>query len=258
VAAKRRPAPRVRAAALPLPRLRPARLLPSLRSLLVGLGLLAIAGGAYAVALETPLFSVDRVAVAGAPPDVARQVRTALAPVGGHSLLGLDGADVERRVLALPSVVAVRYDRAFPHELRIRVVPERPVAVLRRGAESWLVSARGRVIRALPRAGLPPLPRIWLDPATAVEPGQTLADDAGGAAARALAPLLTAPLPVRVRAAAYDGVVLRLRLANGVDVRFGSPASLRLKLAVLRRILRVLPAGTTYVDLSVPERPVSG
>ena len=48
-----------------------------------------------------------------------------------------------------PSVVAAaRYDRDFPHTLRIFVEPEQP-AVVRRGADSWLVSARARVIAGL-------------------------------------------------------------------------------------------------------------
>jgi hypothetical protein len=241
---------------LPTPRL--AALLPSARSVAVGFALAAIGAGTYGLARETSLFAVERIEVAGAPPGVAQEVRTALAGLDGRSLLGLRAEDVERRVLALPSVVAVRYDRAFPHALRITILPERPVAVARRGTESWLLSARGRVIRPLPRRALLSLPRIWLTRAVPVEPGATLADNAGGAPARALALLAATPLSERIRSAAYEDGELRFTLASGVELRFGSPGSLRLKLAIARRILVGLPAGTRYVDLSVPERPVSG
>ena len=45
-----------------------------------------------------------------------------------------------------------------------------------------------------------------------------------------------------------------------LEVRLGDNGDLRLKLAVARRILLVLGNATTatYVDVSVPERPVVG
>ena len=39
----------------------------------------------------------------------------------------------------------VSYDRAFPRTARVVVSAERPAAVLRRGAQAWLVTERGRV-----------------------------------------------------------------------------------------------------------------
>ena len=95
------------------------------------------------------MFAVARIEVRGGSPEVTRQVDAALASLVGRPLVGLDGAAVLQQVDALPTVVGASYDRAFPHTLRIYVVPERPVAVLRRGAESWLVSARGRVMEHL-------------------------------------------------------------------------------------------------------------
>ena len=44
-------------------------------------------------------------------------------------------------------MLSVRIDRHFPHTLRLVVTPERPVLLLRRGKEGWVVSARGRVLR---------------------------------------------------------------------------------------------------------------
>ena len=117
------------------------RYAPSRRSLLVGLGLVVAAAGAYAVMRATSTFAISRVEVAGAPADVRSQVQRALAPLVGKSLLSLDGRALARRVEALPTIVSVGYDRAFPHTLRVTVVPERAVAVLHRGKETWLVSA---------------------------------------------------------------------------------------------------------------------
>jgi hypothetical protein len=46
-------------------------------------------------------------------------------------------------------------------------------------------------------------------------------------------------------------------LGNGVELRFGEPTDLRLKLAVARRALPFVGSGS-YLDVSVPQRPVSG
>jgi len=261
VAAKRPVASRARATPIAAPRpVRAARagtrLLPSRRSLAVGLGLLALAAGAYLGARETSVFAVGRIEVLGATPRVRAQVQRELTPVLGTSLVGLDGAALERRVELLPTVVSATYDRAFPHTLRVTVVPESSVAVLHRGTQTWLVSARGRVVARVARDTNPLLPRVWVATGTPVAVGAFLADAQGGAAARALA--LVRHFPARIATAALSHDELTFRLHSGLAVRFGAPTDLRLKLAIARRALLVVPAGTTYVDVSVPDRPVTG
>jgi cell division protein FtsQ len=212
--------------------------------------------GAYFAARETSTFAVRTIHVSGGTPRLEAQVRATLAPLYGRSLLALDGGALERRVDALPAVVASSYDRAFPHTLRVTVVPEVPVAVLHRGKETWLVSARGRTIERIPRRTEPLLPRIWVPTAAPVAPGAFLAPDDGGAAARALA--LAQGFPARVSTATLSHGELTLRLRAGLELRLGDPVDVRLKLAVARRALRVLPAGSTYLDVAVPQRPVAG
>lgn len=230
--------------------------MPSSRSILVGCGIAVAAIGAYALARETSAFAVRSVEVSGAPPDVAAQVRHALAPLLGTSLVGLDGGRLERTVEALPTVVSAGYDRAFPHTLRVVVVPERPVAVVRRGAQAWLVSARARIVREVARDADAALPRIWLPAATALSAGGYLESRQGGDAARALA--FAGSFPERIRSAARTAAGLVFHLRSGLDLRLGDPGDMRLKLAVARRALRQLPAGTTYLDVGLPGRPVAG
>jgi cell division protein FtsQ len=217
--------------------------------------LLALAAGAYAAARETSAFAIDGVEVVGAPTDVGKQVRRAAAPLVGTSLLALDGAALVRRVEAISTVVSARYDRSFPHTLRIRVVPERPVAVVHRGRETWLVSARARVIRRIPNGTDGSLPRIWVERAAPVAAGAFLAADAG-VAARTLALALRFPARIATASLAHDA--LRFRLRSGLELRLGEPTDVRLKLAIAGRALAALPAGAAYVDVSVPGRPVAG
>jgi cell division protein FtsQ len=258
VAAKRSAAPRARTAARALSR--PPRggraLAPARRQIAVGLGLLALAAGAYAAARETSAFAVRRVEVTGGTPAVRAQVRRALAPILGTSLVGLDGSTLERRVEALPTVVSVSYDRDFPHTLRLAVVPEESVAVLHRGHQTWLVSARGRVVAHVPRRTFPLLPRIWVPGTTPVTAGAFLAAAAGGTAARSLA--LATHFPARIATAALQRSELVFRLRSGLQLWLGDPTDIRLKLAIARRALEQLPAGTVYLDVSVPGRPVTG
>ena len=174
----------------------------------------------------------------------------------GTNLLALDGRALERRAEALPTVVSVSYDRAFPHTLRIRVVPERTVAVLHRGTETWLVSARGRVVERVPTGTDPALARIWVPRKADVEVGAFLPPEGGGTAARTLAAASRFPARIATVSLAHGELVFRLH--SGLELRLGDPNDVRLKLAIARQALAQLPAGATYVDVSVPGRPVAG
>jgi cell division septal protein FtsQ len=263
VAELRRASARSRAAVVAFPRagtLGLGRVFPSRRALAAGFVLLGLAGAAYGIARHTSTFAVRTIVVRGAPPTLAADVREALAPALGKSLLAVDLPELERRATELPDVAAVRWDRAFPHDLVATVTPERPAAVLRQGSEAWLLSERARVLRALPRTGRPPLPRIWVPRSVEVEIGARLVD---APVTRSLAALLPLPadFPTRVRSAtAHRGLVLDL--ATGLELRLGDDRDIPLKLAVASRILSDLPppveGGPTYLDVSVPERPVAG
>lgn len=231
-------------------------LVPTRRSIAVGLGILAVAGGGYLLARETSLFAVNRIKVEGGSPRVARQVHQALASLVGTPLVGLDGSAVLRKVDALPTVVRSSYDRAFPHTLRITVVPERPAAVLRRGPSSWLVSIRGRVIERLSSAAVPKLPRIWISTRTRVRLGAELTAAGTATAARAVG--LAGAFAFRVVSASYSGGELVFHLRSGLELLLGEGNDVKLKVAVAERALTMLPLGSTYLDVSIPGRPVSG
>jgi cell division protein FtsQ len=249
---------------LSLPRRRPralVRLLPSGRSLLLAGALVALAAGVYLLARETSMFAVRGVRVTGASPALARQVGAALDRFDGVSLVSLHGAAVVGAVEDLPAVVSATYDREFPHTLVVRVVPERPVAILRSGTTSWVVSARGRVVAEVARGAFRTLPRIWVPPTTRVEVGSFLSDDAG-AAARALRAFVSAGFARQALWARIRDRELTVLLRSGVELRFGSATDLALKIAVVRGILPAMTAasagGPTYLDVSVPDRPVAG
>jgi cell division protein FtsQ len=233
------------------------RLAPSARSVEIGLGVLVLAVGAYAVARETSIFAVSRLEVVGGSPLAQAEVRAALAGEVGRSLLQVNGGEIDRRIATSPDVMSVSFDRAFPNTLRVVVRPERPVLLLRRGNEGWVVSARGRVLRAVKNPRVSSLPRAWVPQTTAVSVNTILVAESGGTAAAALA-TLSSGLLGQVRFVRAGPKELTLVLRSGLEIRFGDIHDVRLKVAIARRILGVIgPATTTgYVDVSVPERPV--
>lgn len=227
---------------------------------MLGFAIVIGAAGLYLLARSTPMFALDRVEVAGAPPAVAARVRAGLAPLEGQSLLTLDSAEIERRLGALPEVASFGYDRDFPHTLRVSIRVEHPVAVARRGPKAWLVAASARVIAAVPAHARPALPRIWLAHSGEPEVGAAITDRFGLRAVRTLALARLAHFHGRVRMVRVREHDLTFLLASGLELRLGELRSIRLKLAIAARLLPGILAhgGYAYVDLGVPDRPVAG
>jgi cell division septal protein FtsQ len=232
--------------------------LPSGRVALAVAAAVSLLGLLYLAARETALFAVRTVEVRGAPSGVRAAVRQAAEAWEGESLVALDGGELRRRLASLPTVRSLSYDRAFPHTLSIRVVPERPAVVARRGHEAWIVSERGRVIRAVAPDAAERLPRIWL-PEGDLRAGGFISDERARVAV-ATASQVPERFPVRVRAVRVREGSRTLALATGSEVRLGDGTALALKLAVAARVLRSLARderlALAYLDVTVPERPV--
>jgi cell division protein FtsQ len=238
-----------------------ARTLPSGRSLALGFALIAVAVGLYFAARGTSVFAVHEVEVQGAPPRVAAQVQAALErPLEGASLLEVSQADIDRALAGVPDVQATGYDRAFPRTLHVAVFAERPVAVLRRGGDAWLVSERGRVLRELGPQRPAALPRIWVAHLAAPPEGRLLRSEDAFRPAIALGAVLAGDREflARIREARLREGEIDLVLRNGVEVRLGPPHDVPLKAAVAQEVLAALPgANGGYLDVSVPERAVA-
>jgi cell division protein FtsQ len=250
-------------AVVPLPRrgsgdrLDLAQVLPSGRSLALAFGLLAAVFVAYWGARSTSVFAVDRIEVRGAPPSVARDVRAMTRSALGSSLLAVETDELEARIRSLPSVIAASIDRAFPHTLVVRVAAEHPVAMARRGDRAWLVAGSNRILGAIEPTDEPGLPRLWLPRQASVQVGRTL-PPVYEPATRALASLREVHFPAHVKGAHVVRGELKLVLRNGLEVLFGDSSDVLVKLAVAAAVLPHVDGDAVYLDVSVPERPVSG
>ncbi len=216
----------------------------------------------YVAARETAVFSVRSVDVATQPAGHVGLVNKALAPLQGKSLLEVDEEAIARQLEGLPHVHLLGFDRAFPNTLRVQVSVERPVAVARRADENWLVSGEGRVLRKLERRLRRPLPVVWLPRTDEPEIGAILPADEPARAVAALAKA-KARQPRFWRTIWYvqsgeQGLTIVLR--DRLEVRLGGTTELTLKLRVAQRVLAAIRAEgspATYIDVSVPERPVA-
>jgi cell division protein FtsQ len=241
--------------------LRPRLGAPSARTLGIVVAALGVLGLLYLAARETPLFAVREVDVTGAPPAVRKAVLETTAPLLGESLVALDRDELRRSLEALPTVRSLRIDRAFPHTLRIAVIPERPLAVLRRGRSGWLVSERGRVMQELQVPAAAARPRVWIGQGTPVETGE-LVDNQGVHVTLRVLRRVPDDFPVRIRAVRAAEGAVTLVLVGDAELRLGTRDALTLKLHVAGRVLRTLTPQErrelAYLDVTVPERPVAG
>jgi cell division septal protein FtsQ len=236
----------------PLPRI-------PLRRVLIGAVALSVALAlAYSLARETALFAVKDIEVIGARGEVELEVRRALAELDGVSLVEVDRSELEGRLDDLPSVADAAVDRSFPHAVRVLVIPERPLAVVRARGVALLVSVRGRVIRALELGSEGHLPRVWSPSAGKLAPGSPV-DAKALVLLRALA---TVPgrFPVRIREARGDSENLAFTLAGGTELRLGTSDDLAAKLAAAQAVLSSLPRSErrdlAYLDVALPQRVV--
>jgi cell division protein FtsQ len=246
--------PLLRMPSLPSPRA------PTRREFLILVGILVLLGAAYAGARESRAFAVQTVTISGGPAQVGREVRASLRYLLGTNLVALDPGDVERRITALPSVRAARVDRTFPHELTVVVEAERPLAVVRRGTQAWVVAESGTVIRDLEWEDSIRLPRIRVPATVSLGPGLLLTDlDARAAIAVLRAVPQRFPLAL-VSVRSTDGAATAV-LNGGVALELGPPIDLRRKMAAAAAVLRAVPdderRALAYLDVVLPQRPVA-
>ena len=165
-----------------------------------------------------------------------------------------------RRVGALPDVALGPLRPRVPAHAPVTVTPERPVAVLRRGRTTGSSRRAARGHAPAPPAPAARLPRLWLSRAGRRRARRhAVGRERAAPRARSRRSSGVGSRCASPRCETSDGSVTLL-LRSGLELRLGDSATCRLKLAIAQQLLRARPDGrpASYLDVSVPERPVSG
>jgi cell division protein FtsQ len=224
------------------------------RLIAAGLSLVVLYAGYTLWFRNLSWFAIDEVTVEGATTS-KREILSAVEQVSGEmTTLHIKDGELREAVSRFPTVATVSATTSFPGTLHVRVSERLPVAVVRIGGRPTAVSADGYLLTGASfdqRA----LPRIQ----GAAARGARLDEDAAAQAAI----LGATPEPVRERITSSswdeDAGGVALQLENGPEVRFGDGDRAADKWSAAVAVLSGPERGSpSYLDVSVPERPVSG
>jgi cell division protein FtsQ len=166
----------------------------------------------------------------------------------------VSNADLRAAVAAYPVVRSITAQGVFPHELRVEVQLNLPVAVLQTPSGRKPVAADGLLLPDVPVSSRLPVLRTKA----------TLSAErvTSGAAFDLVRVVGLAPEPLRARVASVGvapGTGIVAKLTAGPDLIFGDASRLPAKWMAAARVLSAAGArGATYIDLRLPERPAAG
>ncbi len=199
-------------------------------------------------------FAIHDVTIQGATTN-EREIKSAVEGVAGDmTTLHIKDDELRDAVARFPTVASVGASTSFPHRLEVKITERLPVAFIRVHGQETAVSADGYLLAGAD-FDAKALPRIEGVAAN----GARLAPDA--AAQAAILGATPGPLNNRIVSSTWDedrgGVVVDLN--NGPEIRFGDGSGGADKWEAAVAVLSGDERGSpSYLDVSVPDRPVSG
>jgi cell division protein FtsQ len=242
--------PRLQARRLPVRAGRVPR--PPARLLLIAAALITVLLGGWLWLRDSPLVGVRQVTVTGADGPQAAQIRRAVEQAAsGMTTLHVDAGALRKALAGFPIVQDVRVHPSLPHRLRVEVVEHDAVGAIAVGGRRVPVAASGLLLTGAPAGSLPTLTVRGALPGDRVRDRRVLAE---------VHLLAAAPRPLRMRVGkVFMGPKgLTARLSAGPQLVFGGTDRLAAKWAAAVAVLAdPSSAGTTALDLRVPERPAA-
>ena len=263
------------------PRTRSSRTVPRKRSvffrIFVVLAIVAVlAGGTLGVLYFTPVFTITKVEVTGADHLTGDEMAVLAAVPQGTTLLNVDAAAIEDRVVRDAWVKGVRVERHFPDTLEI-VVTERSIAAIvdvvadnAKITQYWAIAADGMWLMDIPdresELGQSISPQIYEDAAKVLhitdvpfgltpEVGTYCADENVSNALAILDGLSTELVDQIKTVSATDAQSTLLTLDSGVQIAFGTAENIRDKERICLQIMADNPGKVAYINVRVVDRP---
>ena len=224
---------------------------------------IVVASFAVVIALVWLLFfspvlrlNPDKISVSGANQWVSReQIMTIARGQAGKSLLLVSDGNVERQLSQIPGVSSAQATKKFPNGFDVHVEAQRPAAMLRvKGGDILTaVDAKARVLNAVDAKAASGIPVIDV---------QSVDGAVGGRAIKTAVVILDAfPEAWRkdvtgVNAPTQDSITTTF--ANGITVVWGDDADLKLKMAIVDKIMNDpnVIGDKKQINVSAPNRPI--
>lgn len=221
---------------------------------LLALLVLAVVSGLVWLVGWSSVLSVKSVSVEGVPSSLTDEVLSlAEAPVG-TPLARVDTDAIADRVADLPEAASVDVRRSWPTTLTIDVTPREAVAAVSADGSWWSVDDTGALFGASDSRpdGMPVLTAAGDDSSSDV-------DDAVRAAGVTVLTGLPASLYELVDTVeARSEADVRLGLADGAEVRWGTADDIDRKAEVLLALIAAQEEPPSSYDVSAPEHPAVG
>jgi cell division protein FtsQ len=225
------------------------------RRALVAVALLVVLATVYFAWLrDSSLVAVEKVSVTGITTSDAPRIRARLiAAAQEMTTLHVDKAALMRSLPTTAAVADLRITTSFPHGMTIEVIQSPAVAVLAAPGRRMAVAADGSLLKGV-RAGNVPVINVGALPSSG-RLGRGRSQTLVAVAAAAPGPLRSRI--ARIRSIPAKGLVAYIEA--GPQVILGDSTQLAAKWAVAAAVLADPDSrGASYVDVSLPERPVAG
>jgi cell division protein FtsQ len=199
-------------------------------------------------------FAIDDVTVSGATTDQQQIAAAVKGASKDMTTLHIKDDQLRDAVAQFPTVAAVKAETSFPHGLQVTITERLPVAVATIDGHQVAVSADGYVLTGA-RFDPKRLPKLDADTAKFARLDEQGANEA------AIVGAAPAALRDRLKSASWNenegGVVVDLDGAP--ELRFGDGSRPADKWQAVAAVLTSEQRGSpSYLDVSVPDRPVSG
>lgn len=203
-----------------------------------------VAGVAY-----SPAMALREVRIEGAQRIPTADLQAAFADVMGTPLPLIDSSEVHTALARFPLIETYSTETIPPGTLVVRIVERTPVGVIDTGSGLELVDAAGVVIER---------PETIPDGQPLIEVDGGVADEGFRAVAGVVRSLPAEVRALVTRATAATADDVRLDLAGGASVVWGSAEASALKAEVLADLMRAAPPDTVALyDVSAPTSPVT-
>lgn len=223
---------------------------------------LPLLGGGWLWLRDSPLAAVQQVRISGVRGPEAASVDAALSGAARRmSTLDVNVGALRAAVARFPVVRDVSVSASFPHELRIHVIEQLPVAALTVGGVRTAVAADGVVLGPALLAGSTSLPAVvggWAAGQAPPPPAREVSDATVRGELRVLgaAPRVLLGWIGHV-SEGREGLTVAMR--DGLLIYFGDATRPHAKwLSAARVLADPSSAGAGYIDVRAPERPAAG